>query len=163
MRGKGKATETETEAELRALKRDLAKVLDITSKSNMVRGGLGNRQAIESYRNVTVASFLRNLARLGLVGASKGEPATRFLARTSLTADLAVLYAVPPRTLAEARARDDLRILISDPAASRLLSSQGEVGERWRETIANLALRSGVDWSTWELVRRSMETTDQHH
>jgi hypothetical protein len=147
----------EAEAELEQLRRTVAKTRDVRSTSPTFDGGLGGRPAIEAYRNTNIAGFMGSVNDLGAVGDVHGSGPTRFAARTGVRADLACLYAAAPASEAEAERRDVLRVLFSNPASAEVLAGTEEWHERAREDLISLALRSGVEVSTWELVRRSAE------
>jgi hypothetical protein len=139
------------------LERELAKSVDLTSRSDVVQGGLGNRPAVDSYRNTTLANFMRHINDMGLMGRMFGQAAGGFATRTGVRADFAVIYATAPATLEEARGRDLVSVLLSNPASARVLSGSEVQHERFREDLISLALRSGAEATTWELVRRSPE------
>jgi hypothetical protein len=131
----------------------------LSATSAMVEGGLGNRPSLESYRNISIARLMTEINDLGLVARSEGPEVARFLARTRILADLAVVYAAPPASVQEARRRDLVQLLFSDPAIATVLAGGEPWHERFREDVIAVILRSGVEVSTWELVRRSAETS----
>jgi hypothetical protein len=145
------------EDELSQLRKTVAKTRDVRSTSPTFDGGLGGRPAIEAYRNTNIAGFMGSVNDLGAIGDIHGSGPTRFAARTGVRADLACLYAAAPASEAEAERRDVLRVLFSNPASAEVLAGTEEWHERAREDLISLALRSGVEVSTWELVRRSAE------
>ncbi|MHB8351123.1 MAG: hypothetical protein ACYDFT_00265 [Thermoplasmata archaeon] len=144
--------------ETRHLKLEIAKTVDLSAESDVLEGGLGNRPALEAYRNVTVARFMRHVNELGQAWVAQGPAAARFKARTTVAADLAVLFACPPSTIDQAERRDRARVMLSDPALVDGLSGPGEQNSWLRESFINLVLNAGVSESTWELVQRSAES-----
>jgi len=145
------------QGELTSQGRQLKSSLDLRSSSDVFEGGLGNRPALEQYRNTNLARFMQHVNDVGVVSREHGADAARFLVRTSLRADLACLFVAPPRTVEEARRRDLLRVLLSNPASAAVLAGSEPWHERFREDLINLVLNAGVEGSTWELVRRSAE------
>jgi hypothetical protein len=137
--------------------RQLESSADLQATSDVFEGGLGNRPALEQYRNTNLARFMQHVNDVGVVSREHGPDAARFLVRTSLRADLACLFVAPPRTVQEARRRDLLRVLLSNPASAAVLAGSEPWHERFREDLINLVLNAGVEGSTWELVRRSAE------
>lgn len=154
--------------EIRDLKRRLGDVeresrrsIELRSTSDAFEGGLGNRPALESYRNTTIARFMQGVNELGIMARKFGPDAAEFAVRTAVRADAAMLYTSPPVSLAEAERRDTLRVLLSNPASARLLAGTEEWHERFRQELINFALNAGVEPSTWEMFRRSTEDRDE--
>jgi hypothetical protein len=154
--------------EIRDLKRRLDHVeresrrsIELRSTSDAFEGGLGNRPALESYRNTTIARFMQGVNELGVLARKFGPGAAEFAVRTAVRADAAMLYTTPPVTSAEAERRDTLRVLLSNPASARMLAGTEEWHERFRQELINFALNAGIEPSTWEMFRRSTEDRDE--
>lgn len=146
----------ETKQRIRLLSA-LRKTIDLGAQSDVVKGGLGGRTAIESYRNVTVANFMRHMNDMGVIAVAFGAPRAQMYLQTVISADFQVLFATDPTTEAEGSRRALAEWMITDPASCIELTGSEEFNERARRRLINLALRSGVDTSTHELVRRSSE------
>ena len=145
---------------LRQLEREVERGVDLKATSTSFEGGLGNRPATDTYRNRQVAGFMESVNELGLLARKYGPEAARFAVRTGVRANLAMLYATAPASIEEARRRDLLRVLFSNPASAAVLGGTEEWHERFREDLINLALNSGVEASTWMLVKRSAENSE---
>ena len=148
------------ERRLRQLEREVERGVDLKATSTSFEGGLGNRPATDTYRNRQVAGFMESVNELGLLARKYGPEAARFAVRTGVRANLAMLYATAPASIEEARRRDLLRVLFSNPASAAVLAGTEEWHERFREDLINLALNSGVEASTWMLVKRSAENSE---
>ncbi|MCI4317668.1 MAG: hypothetical protein L3J96_03950 [Thermoplasmata archaeon] len=143
--------------ELASQGRQLATSTDLRSTSDVYEGGLGNRPALGHYRNTNLARLISNINELGLIARRHGVARARFALRTGVRADLALVYAAPPATVEEARRRDLVRVLVTNPASATMLAGDQERHERFREEFIALVLSSGVEASSWELIRRSAE------
>jgi hypothetical protein len=144
-----RAQREQAEGELAQLRKTVSRTRDVRSTSPTFEGGLGGRPAVEAYRNTNIAGFMGSVNDLGTVGDIHGRAPTRFATRTGVRADLACLYAAAPASEAEAERRDVLRVLFSNPASAEVLAGTEEWHERAREDLISLALRSGVEVSTW--------------
>jgi hypothetical protein len=135
----------------------LKKTIDLGFESDVVKGGLGGRTAVETYRNRNLGPFMHHMNELGVVAATFGHDRARLYLETMISADFKVLFAAPPATEEEGVRRSTAEWMISDPAAAERLLGTEESNERARTRLINLVLRSGVDTSTYELIRRSAE------
>jgi hypothetical protein len=132
------------------------KMIDLGVDSDVVKGGLGGRTAIESYRG-NIGRFMHHMYELGVIAAAFGHDRARLYLQTTISADFHVIFASAPATDEEGKRRADAEWMITSPAAQERLLGTGEASERARARFINLVLRSGVDTSTYELVRRSGE------
>lgn len=135
----------------------LEKKIELGAQSDIVKGGLGGRTSIESYRN-TVGLFMDHMNELGISAVLYGRARAELHLQTTISADFQVMFAAPPATRAEGTRRSLAEWMITDPASVWELTGEFEPNERARRRLINLVLRSGIDSSTHELVRRSPET-----
>lgn len=147
----------ELERRLDRLEREAGRSVDLKVTTTALEGGLGNRPATDAYRNRQIAGFMASVNDLGLVSRKFGTEAARVAVQTGVRANLAMLYATAPASVEEGRRRDLLRVLFSSPAAAAILAGSEERHERFRHDVITAALNAGVETSTWELVRRSVE------
>lgn len=143
------------------LRTRLDKTLSLDSASAAFEGGLGGRTAIEQYRNVNVGRFLEHMNTAGDLAMARGSEVASFFLSTAVLADLEALYAAPPVTEEEGRRRALCEFRLSSPGYLRSLSGTEEWNEKARRDFMVDVLRSGVDTTTQELLRRSGEMPPQ--
>ncbi|HEV2316248.1 MAG TPA: hypothetical protein VGV89_01565 [Thermoplasmata archaeon] len=140
------------------LKDSLRRTLSLAVSSPAFEGGLGGRGAVALYRNQNIARFLEHMNNIGEWALANGEQHALFLLRTVVLADFESIFAAAPLTVEEAERRSLLEWKLKDPAAAIVLCGIEEWNERARQDFMAEVLASGVDTSTWALVRHSAET-----
>ncbi len=145
------------EAALRRRKADIRELQRPLAQSPVVSGGVAGRPALEAYRNTQLGELDRILTELDLRAEAIGAEGASFAIRRGLLADLLVTRLVAARSIEEARRRDLVEIVFSDPVLARSLAKQGRAGERWRADVWTLAMRSGTESSAWAIFQKSSE------
>lgn len=143
------------------LRRRLEKTLSLDVGSPTFEGGLGGRTALEQYRNTNVGKFIQHVNEVGSFALSRGPDVAQFFAGSLLLADLEVLWAAPALTVDEARRRALVEHMLSDHGFLESISGTEEWNEKARRDLISLVLRSGVDTTSQELLRRSGEMPRQ--
>ncbi len=124
----------------------------------MTQGGVAGHPALDHYRNVNFARWLRHLKDLPTIAREHGMPAAIMSAQTHLLADLEMLQVGPPLPGGEAEDRDLMEVMFADPAFAEVLSMDGPEFELLRAQLAAGVARHFLRSSVWPIHERSAET-----
>ncbi|MGB6499828.1 MAG: hypothetical protein WBG19_00285 [Thermoplasmata archaeon] len=134
---------------------------DITtpgSTTDVTQGGIAGHPALDQYRNVNYARWVRHLKDLPKIAREHGMPAAIMSAQTSLLADLEMLQVGPPVSAEEAQDRDLIEVMLADPAFAEVLALEGPEFDRLRSQLAAGVARHFLRSSVWTIHERSAET-----
>jgi hypothetical protein len=156
-----KQLRSQVEAERRRANRAEETLRDFTlpgSITDVTEGGIAGHPALDHYRNVNFARWLRHLKDLPKIAREHGMPAAIMSAQTHLLADLEMLQVGPPLPGGEAEDRDLIEVMLADPAFVEVLSMEGPEFERVRAQLAAGVARHFLRSSVWPIHERSAET-----
>ncbi len=149
------------EAEHRRADLAEARLREITlpgSTTDVTQGGVAGHPALDHYRNVNYARWVRHLKDLPEIAREHGMPAAIMTAQTHLLADLEMLQVGPPASVEEAEDRDLIEVMLADPASAEVLAMEGSEFDLLRSQIAAGVARHFLRTSVWSIHERSAET-----
>jgi hypothetical protein len=124
----------------------------------VTQGGIAGHPALDQYRNVNYARWVRHLKDLPKIAREHGVPAAIMTAQTHLLADLEMLQVGPPVSVDEAEDRDLIEVMLADPALAEVLAMEGPEFELLRSQLAAGVARHLLRSSVWAIHERSAET-----
>lgn len=134
---------------------------DITtpgSTTDVTQGGIAGHPALDQYRNVNYARWVRHLKDLPKIAREHGVLTAIMTAQTSLLADLEMLQVGPPVSVEEAEDRDLVEVMLADPAFADVLAMEGPEFDLLRSQLAAGVARHFLRSSVWAIHERSAET-----
>ncbi len=124
----------------------------------MTQGGIAGHPALDQYRNVNYARWVRHLKDLPKIAREHGMLTAIMSAQTSLLADLEMLQVGPPVSVEEAEDRDLIEVMFADPAFVEVLAMEGPEFDLLRSQLAAGVARHFLKSSVWAIHERSAET-----
>ena len=124
----------------------------------MTQGGIAGHPALDQYRNVNYARWVRHLKDLPKIAREHGVLTAIMTAQTSLLADLEMLQVGPPVSVEEAEDRDLVEVMLADPAFADVLAMEGPEFDLLRSQLAAGVARHFLRSSVWAIHERSAET-----
>ena len=141
-----------------ALEAELEAVRDLRGASGIVGEDYLHRYSLGQLRNRAWAALARTISGLPQSVEEMGAETAYEAVGEALLADLYALELVPPISLEEAEARDDLRRVLSDPVLLGVLAREGHPGySRVRAAVLTRAAEAYYRPSFAEVFRRAVE------
>ncbi len=128
------------------------------STTDVTEGGVAAHPALNQYRNVNFARWVRHLKDLQNIAREQGMDRAVMTVQTHLLPDLEMLQVGPPVSVEEAEDRDLIEVMLADPASAEVLCGDGPEYEGLRAQLAAGVARHFLRSSVWAIHERSAET-----
>jgi len=126
--------------------------------TDVTEGGVAAHPALDQYRNVNFARWLRHLEDLPRIAREHGSDRAVMTVQAHLLPDLEMLQVDPPVSVGEAEDRDLIEVMLADPSSAEVLCMEGPEFERLRAQLAAGVARHFLRSSVWAIHERSTET-----